>query len=635
MKAVNIVLIFLAVSSFTALLLAEDKPNDFNGRLNGLITQLGDADYRMQKSAEKEIQYFIDNFARSVEADPEYDSPELDYLTRTIEYTARNGCISGTGNTSNPALQSRAIKLWASVQKGLIVNEDLIKLYPDILSKLGGDDEDIVSWLRTQDKGIQNKAVRLYKWFILSDNRSVRQEAISGLLELGLIKDVLTLFGNNDKTIQGDIRYEIIGRNDGSVTTELLRLMKGSDSGTRCVILGILGDKEETSIIKSLEPWLHDKDPLVRIATAEALWKLDKEFASSKMLNMLSDGDVAVRRKIILFLTELSDASPAIEKLLPFLEDGDEWIRLNAARVLLNWNDRYIIDLSTPFSSNIVSLLNHSDLQIRRDAIELVGQLGDDSRIDNLMPFLKDKDVGIQAEAIYAIGRISKLPDFGKYCTTTIKGAIQALGQEDKLNELEAIEILSSAGGSIAIKEFTLLPELLPLVKDKDIYIWQPALKMFLRFGGYSGLEQYSLTARFNSLLNNKDDLVREKVALAIGWAGDRKFIRYLLPLLKDKNTLVKAAAAWALTEMQDVRAVPGWMECLDSIEILYYKDEKSHHGISRQGSRIDNMATNSIGRLIGRHFGSDSKLWKDWWVKEGKAWYEEEVKKLAITDEH
>src|SRR3989339_1146512 len=160
----------------------------FNNHINNLIRQLGDYDIKKQETAQQELMSITDNLSKSVVSNPDYNSPELDYLISALEYASKNGCPPGADvmSTVNAAVQIRAEKLYATVKYSGIIHPDLVKLHPEIMTLFqSGEYKKIMDWLSGQTEEIRKKAVQFYKYAVKSTVPVERNEAIKSLIKLG------------------------------------------------------------------------------------------------------------------------------------------------------------------------------------------------------------------------------------------------------------------------------------------------------------------------------------------------------------------------------------------------------------------------------------------------------------------
>jgi HEAT repeat protein len=113
---------------------------------------------------------------------------------------------------------------------------------------------------------------------------------------------------------------------------------------------------------------LNDSSPVVRIAAAEALGKLNDTRAVEPLIQALNDEDVRVRWHAIVSLGKLNDTR-AVEPLIQSLNDEDWMVQGAAAHVLGNLNDTRAVE-------PLIRLINDEKTWVRTEAELSLKKLG-------------------------------------------------------------------------------------------------------------------------------------------------------------------------------------------------------------------------------------------------------------------
>jgi HEAT repeat protein len=296
---------------------------------------------------------------------------------------------------------------------------------------------------------------------------------------------------------------------------------------------------------------------------------------------------VEVRRTVVEFLfTTVHGADKSLvnaNDILPMLSDTDESIRWQGVCIMLQVAGK-------PAMKHLIPMLKDSDAQIRGNVARLLIGLEDKSLIPKVLPLLEDAD---------------------------------------KYVRLAAIESLAYLGDDELIEKYALMDKLVSIAKGRDKRLKFQAIEVAVRIGQGDALEKYGLIDELVNLIDDGDEWLMTRSITIAGKYGPPSIIKKILPFLKNKDLRIKLSAAWALTQQDDIRAVPVWIEHIDdecNVAILH-DNRLADTGLTS----IIYVADEPLRKLTGQTFNErrESKLWKDWWAKEGKTWYEEEVKKI------
>lgn len=660
---------------------------DFNNNLNRLIKQLGDYDYKKQESAYQEILSIADKIVKSTASNPEYDAPELDYLISALEYASKNGCPPDSGSAVNAAIQIRAEKLYNSIKYSAIIHPDLIKLYPEIIVHLQkGEEKKIMDWLSGQPEDVQKKGIQLYRYFSKLSNSAVWHNAIRCLIKLGGIKHILPLLVSNDVGTRMGIISIIKDMGDQSVIPYLFPLLKHKDETTRMAAMRTILGLGGTPIIKDVLPMVDDTDSAVITEMVSFISRLKDKSSARDLFPLLKHknewlrqeatevilrwgGSPAIKDVILVvgddkpvlskiegFITTLSDKS-CVNDLLPLLQHEDVGIRLAAIDKISHLEDKSAIRHFIPLLKDdspeirekvlwflldkfqnkidesdklvvkdIIPLLKDKDANIRSLAINVIVVLGGlRTAISDILPLLKDNDAQVKG---FVVGNLCNLHD-----KSLIPHFITLLHDDDQYIRVSAIQALVYLN---VPEKYPLIQELLSLVKDNYWVVKLMAVETLILIGDEAIINKHQIIDQLVPLFVNEQYYPRCMSMLLACKLDAIYIVKNILPLLKDSDN-VKLAAACALTQLNDVRAIPIWIEYIDERKTLEYIKK----GVGYAVKPINYLADEGLRELSGKIMESGlllsekAKLWKEWWEKEGKAWYEEEVKKIATTDEH
>jgi HEAT repeat protein len=322
----------------------------------------------------------------------------------------------------------------------------------------------------------------------------------------------------------------------------------------------------------------------------------------------------------------------------------------------------------------LIALLSDTDTLTRSAAARALGQIGDARAIQPLIENLKDpeKGVGDAAEALVefkdarvADALISGLKGNRDVRTgsaralrvlvdpRTVEPLIAALSDHDDWVKAEIAETLGAMPDPRSVEPmWTVLNEM------KD---WQSSIKVLSSLGEI--LRRYPDTNAVGPLMlmfdQKKDSSVREKIIQAIAPILDKRVLEFLMNCLKDSNYGVRNAAAAALSESQDPRAVDMLLVALqepatrrDALKALggfsqprvskallaamadpdeFVQQEAAISlgkikdpttippliELLRQKEGYGNAAR-ALHEITGKDFGVDYKKWSRWWKQEG-----------------
>lgn len=447
----------------------------------------------------------------------------------------------------------------------------------------------------------------------------------------------------------------------GTFATEplLVALKSNEDSNLRSLAIQILGDIKDKKSTETLTEILRDDpDPNNRAAAAEALGKIRDPKVIDDLLELL-DEDVWLQAQTIVALGELRDPSTlshlfpllddditrdlateaigtigdprAIPFLLAILKDPHSKIRKNVVESLakiceemtgprkLPVERRASVEMLSRLSTEVDLiasldyLLSDEDEKLKKVSIYLLGWLGDEKIISEIVRFLgepglqlvteealvrldyqsvlallesaRDPDPKIRAAAARCLGRIrtsratdtllEMLRDGSSEVKREAAAALGKLGDRELLSSLtfllenpdpevreEVINAIASLWDSESLQ--TILPQLtlvlLPILSDSHGSLREAIIKLLGKVGGNSALSVLLL------LVKHKDTEVRRLVAQNLGFFPKEQVEDVLIQMLNsDTQPSVRQLAASSLGKLQGSKAVPHLISALST----------------------------------------------------------------------
>lgn len=252
-------------------------------------------------------------------------------------------------------------------------------------------------------------------------------------------------------------------------------------------------------------------------------------------------------------LGKIKDPEP-IKYIIPLLQDRIDKISKAASIALKN--------LNCP-ATQILPLLKDERWFVRRNALIALGDINDPESVQYIYPFLKSE---LCVDALESLGKLKNYE--------SVKYIIPLLDDSNTDVRQAAISALGS------IQNPTSIQFIIPILKDKNQNISQSAILALGRFPGTvqyilpllsrnkSGSIEFAPRTAIESikdsnavkyilpLLQDKDWYIRKIAVTALGSIKAKSAVQYILPSLKDENIIVKESALEALGEIKDPATV-------------------------------------------------------------------------------
>jgi HEAT repeat protein len=153
-----------------------------------------------------------------------------------------------------------------------------------------------------------------------------------------------------------------------------------------------LENLDNDAAIASLEHFLKDTDPAIRLAALESLADMGRYPASlSLIVSMLKDTNAQIRVAALEAIAG-SNATTLMTSIEPLVYDYDLDVRISAIETLASMESEYSI-------SSLASLLSDPDSRVRHHAVIALGEVGGELAIMYLQQALYDPEGDIRENA--------------------------------------------------------------------------------------------------------------------------------------------------------------------------------------------------------------------------------------------
>jgi HEAT repeat protein/cyclophilin family peptidyl-prolyl cis-trans isomerase len=236
------------------------------------------------------------------------------------------------------------------------------------------------------------------------------------------------------------------------------------------------------------------------------------------------------------------------------------------------WEDQRVTG-----DGKLFEMLASDNPLLRLRAVEVIGRIQDPVDIPRLVPMLKDPDVAVVHETIFALGQMGSaeaLPALLEYADdannySELRLVCEALGKTGGHEAIEVlIELLRDFNSSVRAEAALALartedpaavPALQLAVHDPDVDVVWPAVY------GLEKVEHPRTGEKVAPLLTHNDARVREVAARTLGKQRYGDAVSELVIALTDVELGVACNAAWALGEIEEDDACHPLGEMLSS----------------------------------------------------------------------
>jgi len=471
---------------------------------------------------------------------------------------------------------------------------------------------------------IARKDVRLARILIYMfslDNDEIVNLAMGGFQELGLacLEWLHEALRNPSPLIRANAARTLGKMKSQGSTPFLIDLLQDPEADVRMrssEALGLIGNKVS---IEPLVQMVQDNVERVQEQAVNALVGFGKA-ATVPLLNALSrERDKYAQRAFLKGLGRIGDPK-SLSALISYLRSSYFIVRQAAIAALVRFGPIVVRHLLATLSFNTSDIealkkdacdREHPELQLR--AIKALGGLEDHRAVFLLKELVEEGMPDIQVAASHALSQIG-CAAWGRCCALKVLGEVgdesivpeilASLGDDSDNVRFEAVGALGRIGGADAVRHLIRMAR-----KDPRDFIRREAVRLLRTAGqGQAGVLE---TARL--CLRDPSRDVRVQAARLLGGFQDVKFIPPLLKAMADSHWSVRESAEIALLNFGPdaadylIKALksPSWTTRLRAARLLGEIGEAKaiaplESALGRRGERKDvrEVIDSSLGRL-------------------------------------
>lgn len=195
-----------------------------------------------------------------------------------------------------------------------------------------------------------------------------------------------------------------------------------------------------------------------------------------------------------------------------------------------------LVRIGSPAVEALIRVFEKEKVLIRCEVAKVLARIGDRRAVEPLIKALEDENSYIRKVAINALGKIGD--------TRRLEQLIKAFRDEDWSVRCEVVVVLGEIGDPRAVEP------LIRALEDESLFVKWQAAEALVRIGSLAvdslieALEKENIPAP-----------VRHKVAEVLGRIGEDRAVEPLIKALENENSRVRATAAEALGKIGDFRA--------------------------------------------------------------------------------
>ncbi|MBI4650112.1 HEAT repeat domain-containing protein, partial [Candidatus Desantisbacteria bacterium] len=379
---------------------------------------------------------------------------------------------------------------------------------------------------------------------------------------------------------------------DNSAVEPLIKALKYNDPEVTTAIVKSLGNLKDKRSFNPLIALLKNNKTkrMIRLVIVDALCDINDKGSSPVLIEILNDADDVLRVAASGALWKLEHNDKALNQLFSALKSKDENTKRVAAQTLAQLKDNKFV----PF---LIDELNDKESSIKENAAWILGKIKDKRAVDPLIAALNDKDTNVEMYAAEALGEIGDIKAIEPLHRVFRFSALSKIKDPEALNILTAIlkddlygsnircEIADALGKA---KEIQAIPALIETFKDKDAdlrnYIVialdeindENTMDFFVnalrdedrdvRKNAIKALKKIKNPQSTDLLIKAlKDENIKEYAAEVLCETGNRKAIKPLYEIIKNKNGELSETVIEALGKIGDGQVVDYLIELSES----------------------------------------------------------------------
>ncbi len=400
-------------------------------------------------------------------------------------------------------------------------------------------------------------------------------EALGGLRAERAVDALIERLGEADREVTLQVTAALVNIGESSIDP-LLKTLAGNNTSARQCAVGALGSIRHERVVQPVAKLLFDPDPKMREWAVYSLHRL----AFNHPLGTIWPPAVDPNDEKAVKAREKNDA--ALRKIVCrelnlALESDSTAARLAAAQCC-----RLVSSLDN--RDALAKCMSAKNVALRTEAVQAIMGIDDPSVLKLLLQALGDSIDDVRAAAANGLRYRSGSFSSGEELIEPFMKALQDSDHRVRQNAVEALAALQSPQKRKAV------PEVIKLLNDPDAEVVNAAIRSLTALNDKQAVEPIHALlnkplfhtpaavalASFHdprcveplrTFLTSKDT----NVIRALGRIKDRESVYPLIMLLEDPQESVRHAAADALGEMGDIRAIEPLGEAMQNDKRIFY----------------------------------------------------------------
>ncbi|MFN7974980.1 MAG: Npt1/Npt2 family nucleotide transporter [Acidobacteriota bacterium] len=269
---------------------------------------------------------------------------------------------------------------------------------------------DFESLEREDFRGLIDRKTIMFLWKNLeagSDKRAVFIiEVLGEMADARLLRPIAELMPQKGPEVRRAL-VKLAGRIGGDEARPfLVNALKSREPGVRAEALKAIGDNGYTGVYENVRPLIDDDDEEVRVAAAAITLHsqdVDLRKEGARVLDAMLRSDDTRRRVNGIYLLGQMGVRRNIRSVLPFLEDPDAEVRLEALKALHALEDGS--DHGNVLT--VSALLEDAHQDVRAEAARVLGKIGSPEATAPLLKTLSQRGFAARKAAIASLAALS------------------------------------------------------------------------------------------------------------------------------------------------------------------------------------------------------------------------------------